>query len=69
MTIICYIGLKFSNKTGTPPPPKIRKFGISKHVVILHAAVLEVLGAAMLGQIAVGSVSSYNSYLNTRLVL
>ena len=43
MTIICYTGSKFSNKTGRVHPPQIRQFSISKHVdimLILHKLTL-----------------------------
>ena len=40
MTIICYTGSKFSNKTSRVHHPQIRQFGIIKHVVIfLHLTI------------------------------
>ena len=75
MTIICYTGSKFSNKTGrVHHPPQIRQFSISKHVVImliLHKPTLFAMNSTICFTISVTKpVLPCNRYiLDTRQVI
>ena len=72
--IICYTGLKFSNKTDRVHPPKIRQFGISKHdviMLILHKPTLFAMNSTICFTISIAKpVLPCNRYiLDTRQVI